>query len=85
MLDPFANANSPACDGCPALLLDEHLDRTEQGRMVKQVISLDFALQAGLTVTLHDITYPEFLLLRFLSDERNRFQEERQKAMDRGR
>lgn len=75
MNDPFADARSPQCDECPALLLDEYL-ASPAGQVIGQAIDLDFALQAGVTVSLGDIPYPEFLLLRFLSEERNRFQAE---------
>ncbi|HEY1497932.1 MAG TPA: hypothetical protein VGF49_25430, partial [Candidatus Solibacter sp.] len=60
------------CDECPAQLLDDHLS-SPAGQLVAQTIDLDFALQAGVTVTLADIPYPEFLLLRLLTEERNRF------------
>jgi hypothetical protein len=84
MRDPFADANSPSCDECPLALLDEYLARPA-GRLIGQTIDLDFALQAGVTVSLKDITYPEFLLLRFLSEERNRFQAESAERVTRGR
>jgi hypothetical protein len=83
MRDPFANPNSPACDECPLSMLDEYL-ATPAGRWISQTIDLDFALQAGVTVSLKDIAYPEFLLLRFLSEERNRYhEEEMRKASER--
>jgi hypothetical protein len=83
MRDPFANPNSPACDECPIVLLDEYLT-TPPGRMIGQTLELDSAMQAGVTISLKDITYPEFLLLRFLGEERSRFQqEEMQRASER--
>ena len=58
--------------------------RTESATpLIMATIDLDFALQAGVTVSLQDITYPEFLLLRFLSEERNRFHEEAMKKATR--
>jgi len=84
MADPFANASSPACDECPASLLDDYL-ATPPGKLIAQAIDLDFALQAGVTVSLSDISYPEFLLLRFLNEERNRFQAEAQERASHGR
>jgi hypothetical protein len=84
MNDPFATAASPSCDECPAALLDEYL-ASPAGRQIGQAIDLDFALQAGVTVSLQDITYPEFLLLRFLSEERNRFQSESAERASGGR
>jgi hypothetical protein len=78
MRDPFANANSEPCAECPLALLDEYL-ASPGGRVIAHTIDLDFALQAGVTIRLDDIPYPEFLLLRFLSEERNRFHEEEAK------
>jgi hypothetical protein len=63
------------CDECPVLLLDEYLT-SRAGQSILATIDLDFALQAGVTVSLSDITFPEFLRLRLLSEERNKFHEE---------
>src|SRR5215831_3205493 len=83
MRDPFADANAAPCGECPLSLLDEYLG-TPHGRFIAQTIDLDFALQAGVNVSFKEITYPEFLLLRFLSEERNRYhEEEMRKASER--
>lgn len=74
-IDPFADANSPPCDGCPMALLDEYLAGAT-GRLIGQAIDLDFALQEGVTIRMSDIPYPEFLLLRFLNEERIRYNNE---------
>lgn len=66
------------CDECPVLLLDEYL-ATNAGQSLIATIDLDFALQAGMTVNLADIGYPEFLRLRLLSEERNKWHEETMK------
>jgi hypothetical protein len=85
MRDPRAGPQSPRCEECPATLLDDYL-ASPAGQIILQTIDLDFALQAGVTVTLSEITFPEFLLLRFLTEERHRFHEEAQrKAFQRGR
>ena len=82
MRDPFADAGAERCEECPLALLDEYLG-TAQGRAINQAIDLDYAIQAGVTVSLTDITYPEFWMLRFLREERQRFQAEaQQKAME---
>jgi hypothetical protein len=75
MRDPYASSDALPCSECPAQLLDEYL-ASPGGRLISQTIDLDFALQTGVTLTLADISYPEFLLLRYLAEERNRFQEE---------
>ena len=68
-------ANPEPCDECPVLLLDDYLASTA-GQLIARVIDLDFALQAGVTVRLDEIPFPEFLRLRLLSEERNKFHEE---------
>lgn len=75
MLDPYAAPDSPPCPECPLQLLDEYL-ASPWGRVIGQAMDLDFALQAGFEISLKDISYPEFLLLRFLAEERNRYREE---------
>jgi hypothetical protein len=82
MRDPYANANSARCDECPLQQLDDYLG-SPAGQLIAQTIDLDFALQAGVNVSFKEITYPEFLLLRFLTEERNRFHEEAMKKASR--
>ena len=80
---PYADGED-RCDECPLTRLDEYLS-SSGGQIIGQTIDLDFALQAGVTVTLAEIPYPVFLLLRLLHEERNRFQEESMKRSSRGR
>jgi hypothetical protein len=80
MANPEAGPNAPRCEECPLTLLDGYLN-SARGQLIQQTIDLDFALQSGVTVTLKEITYPEFCLLRLLTEERNRKHEE---AMQRG-
>lgn len=82
MRDPYATAEAPRCEECPLTLLDEYMG-SPAGQVVSQTLDLDFALQAGVTIGLAEITYPEFLLLRFLAEERNRFHEEAMKKASR--
>lgn len=63
------------CAECPAQRLDEYLASAE-GRLIQQVIALDFALRAGITVTLQEISYSEFLSLQCLVEERQRYERE---------
>ena len=78
MTNPWATNESPRCEECPEQLLTDYL-ASGAGHLISAVIDLDFALQAGITVTLADIRYPEFLLLRLLNEERNRYQNESMK------
>lgn len=57
------------------MLLDEYLT-SRAGQSILATIDLDFALQAGVAVSLSEISLPEFLRLRLLSEERNKFYEE---------
>lgn len=82
MVNPRATAESERCEQCPLTLLDEYL-ATPGGQLALAAIDLDFALQAGVAVRLSDISYPEFLLLRLLSEERNRFHEDQMKKASR--
>jgi hypothetical protein len=84
MLDAYATNDSPRCEECPSQLLDDHL-QSAAGQLIAHVIDLDFALQAGVTVGLAEILYPEFLLLRLLTEERNRFTTESMKSTHHGR
>jgi hypothetical protein len=63
------------CSECPASMLDDYL-ASPKGRLIQQTLTLDFALRAGMTVTLEEISYPEFLLLRILTEERVRYQDD---------
>jgi hypothetical protein len=75
MADPRASVNSPRCDECPITLLDDYLG-SPAGLLISATIDLDFALQAGVTVSLREIGFPEFLRLRLLTQERNRYNAE---------
>ena len=81
---PAGVSEPEPCEECPVTLLDNYL-ASPAGQTIAQTINLDFALQAGVTVSLADIPYPEFLLLRFLTEERNRFHEETMKQATHGR
>jgi len=77
-VDPYARPDSPRCEECPLTLLEPYI-ASGAGQLIAQVIDLDFALQTGVTVSSSEITFPEFLLLRLLAEERNRFHEEQMK------
>lgn len=77
---PYAYDENPfdhdaRCGDCPLTLLESYLG-SACGQLIERTLDLDFALRAGVTVSLSEITYPEFLLLRFLAEERARFNEE---------
>ena len=55
--------------------MEAHL-QSPLGQLIGQAINLDFALQAGITITLSEITYPEFMLLRLLAEERQKHHQE---------
>jgi hypothetical protein len=74
-VEPDAGPSAMPCELCPQLALQRYL-ASPGGLLVQIVIDLDFALQAGVTLRLADIPYPEFLLLRQLAEERDRYQAE---------
>ena len=63
------------CAECPLELLNAYL-QSPLGRVMQLVIDLDFALERGMVVTLHQMTYLEFLMLRVLGEEKQRLQNE---------
>jgi hypothetical protein len=71
--DPYAEPGALPCEGCPQQALSEYLD-SPAGRLFGAVIDLDYALQAGVTITLEEIPYTVFLLLRQMSEERNAYE-----------
>jgi hypothetical protein len=75
MLDPLAERGAPPCPECPAQRLREFLD-SPLGLLISAVVDLDFALQAKMSVSLSQVSFPEFLLLRQLVEERDRHQVE---------
>jgi hypothetical protein len=75
MEDPLAGPSALPCDACPAVALSTYL-ASPCGQQILAVIDLDFALQAGFTVTLQEVAYPMFLLLRQLAEERDKYQAE---------
>lgn len=75
MEDPLAGTDALPCPHCPQQALTTFLG-SPAGSLISVVIDLDFAIQAGLSVALTEITYPEFLLLRQLADERAQYEKE---------
>lgn len=75
---PYGNRTELACDECPREKLGDYL-ASPAGRLIANVIDLDFALQRGIGVELNTIPYVEFMMLRQLSEERDRYQEEQMK------
>jgi hypothetical protein len=81
MADPLAaGADTPPCEECPKVHLMDYLN-SPGGYLISLVIDLDYAIQVGVHVPLSEITYPEFLLLRQLSEERQKFEAEEQKRV----
>jgi hypothetical protein len=75
MIEPLAGPEALPCPECPRTRLAEYL-ASPGGRLISVVIDLDFSLQAGIKVDLGEISYAEFLLLRQLIEERDKFQVE---------
>lgn len=63
------------CLECPQAKLAEYLD-SPPGKRLAIVIDLDFALQVGFHLTLADVSFYEFRLLRLLAEERRNWESE---------
>ncbi len=70
------------CDKCPEQALQRFLDGPG-GKLIGVVIDLDAALQAGMTITLGQLTYLEFVVLRLLLEERDNYTTEERKKSQR--
>lgn len=81
-MEPEPGPGAAPCDECPAQLLREYLS-LPVGLLFQMVVDLDFAIQAGIQVRLSEISYPVFLLLRQLTEERSKFEQEQIKAASR--
>jgi hypothetical protein len=79
ILDEELNEASAPCPECPLVRLDEYLT-TDSGRWIMAVMDLDFAIQNGFTVTLDEVSYREFMLLKLVIMERARWEREQQEA-----
>jgi len=83
MEEPLAGPDALPCPFCPEQCLSDYLE-SPGGRLISVVLDLDYAIQAGIAVRLDEISYLEFLLLRQLTEERNKFETEQiQKASKR--
>lgn len=66
------------CEECPRERLDACVQFTSAGQLVSAALDLDWATNCGLHVTLSDVTYTEFVCLRILEEERERYRKEQQ-------
>ena len=60
---------------CPKVALEDHLLHASATH-IRNVIDLDFALRPHFTITLRDVSYLHYLLLRVLQEERDIHQDE---------
>jgi len=72
-VDPRAGPGALPCDECPRQRLSEYL-ASPLGQLLSCAIDMDFALQNHLMVTMADVPYHVFLLLRQLAEERDKYQ-----------
>jgi hypothetical protein len=63
------------CEECPEQKLALFLE-SQAGRQYSTIFDLDFALQSRIQVPMDRINYLEFILLRILADEREKFNAE---------
>jgi len=74
---PEADDTGP-CRACPRQVLDSYLEHG-YGQLIRNVLDIDFALQIRMEVPMERVNYFEFLLLKILNEERNRYQDEQMK------
>jgi hypothetical protein len=74
-IDPYARPGALPCEGCPRQRLNEYL-ASPAGALIVAAVDLDSALQLNIPVTLAQIPYHVFLLLRQLAAERAKYQTE---------
>lgn len=79
-LDGGPQPDAAPCTACPGLRLDLCLQFTEAGRLVRSAMEIDWASKCGIQIRMEDVSYPEFLRLRMLAEERQKFElEERER------
>lgn len=74
-VEPYAKPGALPCDECPRQRLNEYL-ASGAGSLILATLDLDSALQLNIPVTLEQIPYHVFLLLRVLAAERAKYQTE---------
>lgn len=72
------------CLTCPNQLLDDYL-QSEMGQRFRNALEIDFALRAGFTITLEDVSCIEFGLLQLLEKERQRYEKQEMEKVTRKR
>jgi hypothetical protein len=81
--DPYAESGERfPCFECPLVLLNRAME--PRLALFGSVIDIDFAVKHGIRVSLDEISYLEFGLMRILQEERNKFEIE-QESNRRGR
>ena len=84
-VEPDAGPFAMPCDGCPRQVLKDYL-ASPAGHLISSVIDIDHAIQMGMTVTLDELPYTVWVLLRQLDGERKKFEsEEMKRNSQRGR
>lgn len=86
MVQPFPDLDALPCEECPRVRLDQHMAHTVQGRVLKRALDLDWARRVGIQLRMSEVSYHEFLILRLLQEERDKFEKEdmerRQREME---
>ena len=78
-LCPDAPDDGGRCDHCPLDRLDGAAN-SEPGLLLQRAVELEYALKAGVTVSLDEIAADEFWAMRVIQEERER--RERETASD---
>ena len=76
---PDAPDNETRCAQCPLTRLDDAF-AGPAGDLLSRVLDIEFALSAGVSVTLSDMTTEEFQVLRLVQSERKRYRQSQQQG-----
>ena len=68
-LCPDAPDNNGRCDHCPLDRLDGAAN-SEPGALLQRALELEYALKAGVTISLDEIAADEFWAMRVIQEER---------------
>lgn len=70
-LCPDSSEDGTRCEKCPLNRLDA-AQHSEAGQLLSRALNLEFALTAGITVTLDEFAADEFFAMQIIHEEREK-------------
>lgn len=74
---PASPGPETPCEDCPAVRLEQALEMSHEGRLIQSANELEFALEAGVTITPDDFSGLEFRALQALKAARQAHDKEK--------